>query len=79
MVYKAEMSFKEGARFGDELEVRTTVDLASEYRLLFQQDIWRVGGEVPLVKCVIHLVAVDRDAKLVRLPAEVLALAEGSP
>ncbi len=74
VVYKAEMSFKEGARFGDELEVRTTVELASEYRLLFHQDIWREGGAQPLVKCVIHLVAVSREGALERLPDDVIAL-----
>ena len=76
VVYKAEMSFKEGAVFGDELEVRTVVELASDFRLLFHQDIWRTGGAAPLVKCVIHLVAVGRDTQLVKLPADVLALAK---
>lgn len=75
VVYKAELEFKEGARFGDELEVRTTVELASEFRLLFQQPIYRVGGTTPLVKCLIHLVAVGRDATLVRLPDDVMRLA----
>lgn len=75
VVYKAELEFKEGARFGDELEVRTTVELASEYRLLFHQPIFRAGGTTPLVKCLIHLVAVGRDTQLVRLPDDVVGLA----
>ena len=76
VVYKAEMEFKEGAVFGDELEVRTTAELASDFRLLFHQHVYRVGGLTPLVKCVIHLVAVGADMKLVRLPDDVLALAQ---
>lgn len=75
VVYKAEMSFKEGAVFGDELQVRTTVELGSEFRVIFHQDVWRVGGTGPLVRCVIHLVTVDADNKLVQLPADVIAMA----
>ena len=76
VVYRAELSFKEGARFGDELEVRTTVDLKSEYRAVFQQPVHRSADGVMLVDVEIHLVAVDRDNKLIRLPADVIAMAQ---
>ncbi|MEZ4238838.1 MAG: hypothetical protein R3F59_22330 [Myxococcota bacterium] len=36
-------TFKEGARFGDELEVRTTVDVQSDYRAVFHQPIFRAA------------------------------------
>jgi acyl-CoA thioester hydrolase len=72
VVYRAEMTFKEGARFGDELEVRTTVKKESDFRLLFKQPVYRVGAATPLVEIDIHLVAVDRANKLVRLPKEAL-------
>ena len=75
MVYRAEMSFKEGAVFGDELEVRTTVSLESDFRAVFHQHVYRVGGTTPLVLCEIHLVAVGPDNKLVRLPANVIRMA----
>ncbi len=75
VVYRAEMTFKEGAVFGDELEVRTTVELKSEFRAVFHQHVYRVGGATPLVLCEIHLVAVGPDNKLVRLPANVVELA----
>jgi tol-pal system-associated acyl-CoA thioesterase len=74
VVYRAELAFKEGARFGDELEVRTTVELKSEYRAVFRQPVYRVGGASPLVEVEIHLVAVDRDNKLIRLPADVIGM-----
>ena len=76
VVYKIELSFKEGAVFGDELEVRTLVEIKSEYRALFHQDVYRVGGATPLVEGEVHLVAVDRANKLTRLPAHVIALAK---
>jgi acyl-CoA thioester hydrolase len=75
VVYKAELSFKEGAVFGDELEVRTTVELKSDYRAVFHQPIFRVGGSSPLVDVQIHLVAVDGQNKLIRLPASVTSMA----
>jgi acyl-CoA thioester hydrolase len=74
VVYRAELSFKEGAVFGDELEIRTVVELKSDYRAVFHQDVYRVGGDAALVEGEVHLVAVDRANKLVKLPAHVIAL-----
>lgn len=75
VVYRAELSFKEGARFGDELEIRTTVEVKSDYRAVFHQPVYRAGGSSPLVEAQIHLVAVDAQSKLTRLPGHVIALA----
>src|SRR5688572_15897252 len=50
VVYRAELGFKEGAVFGDELEVRTTVELKSDYRAVFHQPVFRVGATTPLVE-----------------------------
>lgn len=68
VVYKAELTYREPARFGDELEVRTTVERSSEWRAVFRQDVWRRGGASPLVEGLVHLVAVDKAGKLTRLP-----------
>src|SRR5688572_23285611 len=78
VVYKAEMTFKEGAVFGDELEVRTTVKAESDYRLIFRQDVWRKGGRSPLVENTIHLVCVNRDRQLVPLPPTVVTKLRGA-
>jgi len=75
VVYRAELAFKEGARFGDELEIRTTVEVKSDYRAVFKQPVYRVGGATPLVEAEVHLVAVDAQNKLTRLPANVIAMA----
>ncbi len=75
VVYKAEMTFKEGAVFGDDVEVRTTTTLESDYRLVFRQDVHRVADGKLLVACLVHLVTVGPDNKLVRLPNDVMALA----
>lgn len=81
VVYKAELAFREGARFGDELDIRTTVALESEYRAVFTQEAWRVGGASrpgPLVTGKIQLVCVDAANALVPLPGHVQAAIRGA-
>ena len=79
VVYKAEMTFKEGAVFGDELQIRTTVDVQSDYRAVFTQQCWKPDGKTPMVDARIDLVCVDADNKLTRLPADVRARAAMHP
>ncbi len=76
VVYKCEMTFREGAVFGDALEVHTTVRRESEYRLIFDQDVHRPRDGKKLVEGKVHLVCVDAAKKLVRLPESVLARLE---
>ena len=71
-VYKAEITYREGAKFGDRLEVRTTVSKESDYRIHCDQQVWRVGGAQPLVKGLIQMVCLDKDQKLVAIPPWVL-------
>jgi acyl-CoA thioester hydrolase len=71
VVYKLEMSFHEGAVFGDDLEVRTTVASASDYRAIFHQALWRANGVKPMVDSQIHLVCV-KNGQLVPLPKQVM-------
>ena len=73
-VYKATLQYREGARHGDLLEVRSTVQAPSDYRLTFHQAVWRPDGARPLVEAEIDLVCVGRDFKLVRVPKRVLEL-----
>ncbi len=77
VVYKAELSFREGARFGDVLQVRTRVQLESEYRAIFHQAVWRPDGVKAMVEGQIQLVCVNRENRLVRLPAGVSGVADG--
>ena len=73
VVYKATMTFREGARHGDLLEIRTTARLGSPWRAIFQQNVHRAGVDRPLVEVEIHLACIDADHKLVRLPDDVAA------
>lgn len=72
VVYKAELTFKDGARLGDSLEIRTIANAQSEYRAVFNQSVWRPGGKQALVEGVVQLVCVDKDNRLVPLPRSVI-------
>lgn len=72
VVYKADLTFKEGAEHGDRLEVRTTCTLESGYRCIFDQRIYREGSDALMVQGEVHLVCVDKDRKLVALPSVVV-------
>lgn len=72
VVYRAELTFREPARLADELEVRSTVTSVSEYRLHFDQNVWRPDGRAPIVEGVVEMVCVDGDSKLVRVPQRVM-------
>ena len=70
VVYKCELTFKQGAVFGDVLEIRSAPRKESAYRIVFQQDVWR--GDELLVQGIVQMVCVDADKKLVPIPASVL-------
>jgi acyl-CoA thioester hydrolase len=79
VVYKAEMTFREGAVFGDALEIHTRVERESDYRLVFHQDVHRRADGKRLVEGKVQLVCVNREKKLVMLPLMVLARLTGAP
>ena len=76
VVYKAELTYRQGAVFGDLLEIRSTVEQESPYRLHFDQQCWK--GEEMFVQGIIQLVCVGRDRQLIRLPPLVLQELERS-
>ena len=74
VVYKCEMTFREGAKLGDTLEIRTRVKPESAYRAVFEQNVFRQGGDKALVEGMVQLVCVDGEQKLVPLPNSVTEL-----
>lgn len=67
-VYKASLSFLDGAEFGDTLDIVSTVRKDSDYRLVWHQEAWRPGATRAAVKAEIHLVCVDREKNLRPIP-----------
>ncbi|MBT6431454.1 MAG: YbgC/FadM family acyl-CoA thioesterase [Deltaproteobacteria bacterium] len=68
VVYKCELTFKQGARLGDLLEIRTRVEQESAYRAVFHQEVWKEGSDKPYVVGEVQLVCVDGDQNMVRMP-----------
>jgi tol-pal system-associated acyl-CoA thioesterase len=66
VVYKAELAYKKGARFGDTITIETRVTQDSPYRATFHQNATR-AGEV-LVEGKVQLVCLGPDETLVPLP-----------
>jgi tol-pal system-associated acyl-CoA thioesterase len=74
VVYKVEMRFKEPAVHGDRLEIRTVVRAESEYRMVFDQTVWRTpSSPQPAVSGVVEMVTVDKGGRLVPIPEDILA------
>ncbi|MFK7990634.1 MAG: YbgC/FadM family acyl-CoA thioesterase, partial [Sandaracinaceae bacterium] len=74
VVYKATLTYKEGAVFADALVVRTQVNAESPYRAVFDQRVYRVSDDKLLVVGEVELVCVDRNNKLTKLPSSVQGL-----
>jgi len=72
VVYKAELTYKEGARLGDELEIRSRVEAESKYRAIFHQNVHRKGHEATMVEGRVELVCVNHQQNLVPLPKSVV-------
>ena len=71
VVYRAELTFREPAHFGDSLEIHTTVAQESDYRLVFQQEARK--DKRLLVSSMIQLACVDAGQNLVPIPPAVVA------
>ena len=72
VVYKADITYKKGAAFGDTIEIRSTVSLKSAYRLGFRQNAHLPAEARPIVESEIQLACVDEERKLVPVPQDIL-------
>ncbi|MFZ9886986.1 MAG: YbgC/FadM family acyl-CoA thioesterase [Myxococcota bacterium] len=71
VVYKAQLTYREGAMFGDTIEVHSDAVLDSEYRTTFTQKALRKRDQKLLVEGQIEMVCVDKNRRLVPLPLPV--------
>ena len=72
VVYKADLTYKKGAQFGDHVRIETSVEQESAFRLIFKQIAKLESDDTVLVEGLIDLVCVDRQRNLIKLPAVVL-------
>ncbi|HSW40490.1 MAG TPA: YbgC/FadM family acyl-CoA thioesterase [Acidobacteriota bacterium] len=69
VVHEVRMKFRKPAFLGNDIEVLTSMNRASEYRLNFNQRIRRTGETDPLVTGEVDIVAIDRHGNLRELPS----------
>lgn len=69
VVHEIRIKFRKPAFLGDRIQVVTSMQRASEYRLAFKQRVNRRGEDDPLVSGEVDIVAIDRDGTLKELPA----------
>ncbi len=70
VVYEARIKFRRPAMLGDTIEVLTSIEKASDYRLSFRQQVRRAGQDAVLVTGEVDVVAVNQHGTLVELPPE---------
>ena len=68
VVYKATQQFKEGAVFGDIVEIRSVARLESDYRVVFDQRAHRKTDGRLLVDASIEMVCIDGARNPVPIP-----------
>ena len=69
VVYETRVRFRRPAFLGDLIEVTTSMERVSEYRLIFRQRIRRDGETDILVSAETDIVAIDEAGTLKELPA----------
>lgn len=66
-VYKANLSYNEGAVFGDVLDIRSSAGFDGDYRVIFHHEAWRRKSIKAAVTADIQLVCLNREKKLLKI------------
>ena len=69
VVYEMRIRFRRPAFLGEIIEVTTSMERSSEYRMIFRQQIRRKGDTETLVSAEVDIVAIDEAGSLKELPA----------
>jgi len=69
VVYEIRVKFRRPASLGDRIEVVTSMQRASEYRITFRQQIRHRGEDEALVSGEVDVVAIGPDGSVKELPA----------
>ena len=74
VVYEMKLRYRQPARLGDRLEIRSQARRSSGYRITFRQEATRAGDPQPLVTAEVEVVSLDERGELLELPSAVTAL-----
>lgn len=64
-VYKLSISYRDGAVFGDSLDIRSAWKNESEYRSVWTQEVWKENSTKAAVSAEIEMVCLDKNKKLI--------------
>ena len=70
-VIEAHAEYRRPARYDDDLEISTSVELITPVRIRFNYEVWRKGEESPLATGHTVHAALDVNGRPCRLPARV--------
>ncbi len=71
-IVDATVRFRAGARYDDEIIIRTKLEDSSLVRVSFCYEVWKVEGNVLLAEGTTRLACVDKNNRITKLPAEVI-------
>lgn len=71
VVYEMRIKFHQPAFLGDSLDVVSSMERTSEYRLTFRQRITRDGTSRPLVTAEVDVVCIDQSGRLIAVPKSI--------
>ena len=63
-VYTTELGYFEGAEFGEKLDIRSTIEMDGDYRIIWHQEAWRANSKKAAVKSRLELVCIDKNKNL---------------
>lgn len=72
VVYEMHLKYLRPARLHDQLEVRTTAAKTSDYRLIFQHEVYRGVESSPLFSAKATVVTIDEEGELCPMPEDLL-------
>ena len=67
-VYKADITYHDGVRFGEKLDIVTRFAPEGDYRIVWHQEAWKSSDRKPSVSAVIQHVCLDKNKQLQRIP-----------
>ncbi|MFT4923958.1 MAG: acyl-CoA thioester hydrolase [Phenylobacterium sp.] len=71
-VYKANCIFQDGVEFADIIDIRSTCVFDGKYKMLWRQEVWRIGAKRPAVIGDIEMVCLDKDKRLQPIPEYIM-------
>ena len=67
-VYKVDITYQEGAIFGDKLEIRSRIQKQGKFRLNCIQEVWLPNRKRPAVSAIVQMVCTNSKNKPVPIP-----------